>query len=102
MCLTNPSEVKKRAEALNAMARQMSLIYAKRFRNKEVTVMLESSRDKKTNLLTGYTDTYLKVLIDGPDSLCNNLVRAKITDISETGILVSVRFSGGLGKKKNQ
>jgi threonylcarbamoyladenosine tRNA methylthiotransferase MtaB len=32
-------------------------------------VLLESCRDKETGFLMGYTDTYVKVLLDGPDGL---------------------------------
>ena len=60
--------------------------YARRFKNKIIHVLVESERDKSTQLLTGYTDTYIKVLLDGPDSLLNCLIPARILKVSGNGI----------------
>ncbi|MFC1807544.1 tRNA (N(6)-L-threonylcarbamoyladenosine(37)-C(2))-methylthiotransferase MtaB [Candidatus Omnitrophota bacterium] len=37
-------------------------------------VLIESSRDKRNGLLTGYTDTYIKVFFDADDNLMNNFL----------------------------
>ncbi len=35
--------------------------------NKNQRILIETTRDKNTAKLTGYTDTYVKMLVDGPD-----------------------------------
>lgn len=56
------------------------LNYQKEFIGKTKKVLIEEVRDHKTNLLTGYTDNYLKVLISGSDALKNSLVKVKLEE----------------------
>jgi len=42
--------------------------------NKNQRVLIETTRDKDTSKLTGYTDTYVKMLIDGPDEYIGNFL----------------------------
>lgn len=42
--------------------------------NKKQRVLVENVRDRKTGCLTGYTDSYVKVLIDGSDELIGKLI----------------------------
>ncbi len=56
-----------------------SYIYRRGFLNKELEVLVETKRDKESAMLTGYTDTYMRVLFEGPDSLMKRLVPIKIS-----------------------
>ena len=72
------SEVKKRKRLLETLAKATSLRYRKRFINKCVKGLVETKRDSKTGLLTGYTDTYIKFLADGPDELMRRIIPLKV------------------------
>ena len=75
-------EKSKRSKSVAQLAQKMSYAFRKKFLKREVKVLIESNRDKKTNLLTGYTDTYIKVLFNGKDSLANKLANVEITAVS--------------------
>jgi len=79
-------KVKKRLKMLQELAKRIALGYANIFKNKTVPVLVESNRDKHTNLLTGYTDTYIKVFLDGPDKYFNHIIPSRISEVSEKGI----------------
>ena len=74
-------DITERVRTVNRLAGKLSQDYKGKFLNKNVEVLVEDSRDKKTNLLGGYTDTYIRVLFDGPDNLKNKLVSVKIKEI---------------------
>lgn len=74
-------EKSQRLNAVKQFAEEMSFSYRKNFLGRDVDVLVESSRDRKTNLLTGYTDTYIKVLFEGNDTLINELAKVKITRV---------------------
>ncbi len=48
-----------------------------RFLNKEVKVLIEDKKSAE-GILQGYTDRYIKVYIDGPDSLKGRLVSCRL------------------------
>lgn len=78
--------VKKRQKTLGRLADDLALSYAKTLRGKTVSVLVESRRDKATGLLTGYTDTYVRVLVEGPDRFLNSILPTKIVSVSEKGV----------------
>ncbi len=84
--IPDAGKVKPRKEILKHLAHSLTIQYDMRFKNKIIHVVVESQRDKTTQLLTGYTDTYIKVLLDGPDSLLNCLIAARILKVSGNGI----------------
>lgn len=75
-------EVQKRIDILKSLALDSSLSYRERFVDRKVDVLVESRRDKKSGLLTGYTATYIKVLLSGPDHLCGEIAAVKITRLN--------------------
>jgi len=76
------SIVRDRVDTLIRLSSELSYEYRKEFLDKEVEVLVESKRDKKTQLLTGYTDTYIRVLLEGDDSLMGSLYRCNISDVT--------------------
>ena len=73
-----PENVKKERNArLQELAKAKNLEFKTKQLNKEVEVVVEHSRDKKTGLLKGLTGNYISVLIDGPDSLKGKLIKLK-------------------------
>ena len=84
--IPDAGKVKERKEILKNLAHFLRIQYAGRLKNKIIHVLVESKRDKFTQLLTGYTDTYIKVLLDGPDSLLNCLIPVRLLKVSGNGI----------------
>ncbi len=60
--------VTERIKVLKSLASVLALEFRNRFVGKTAQVLVETRRDRATGLLTGYTDTYIKVGFDGPDS----------------------------------
>ncbi|WP_391201974.1 tRNA (N(6)-L-threonylcarbamoyladenosine(37)-C(2))-methylthiotransferase MtaB [Psychrobacillus sp. L4] len=75
-------EVKnERVHRLISLNDQLAVEYASRFEGEIVEIIPEEKykMDSKTNLVEGYTDNYLKVVIPGSEDLIGKLVRVKIT-----------------------
>ena len=76
----NGSIIKDYSKKLRLLNKSLMLSYQKEFLGKEKEVLVEEVRDHKTDLLTGYTDNYLKVLFEGSDDLKNKLVKVKLKE----------------------
>ena len=83
---------KERVKILMDLAKILSFEYAKKFISKDSYCLVETQRDKKTNFLVGYTDRYVRVFLEGPDSLRNSLVKVKITGVDSTKNIVLGRL----------
>lgn len=87
----NPGSVKKeRRDKISDLSKRLSLDFLERFLDKDVELLLEDRRDQD-GYLRGYTDTYIKVYIDGPDILKGQFVncRPTLTNHQVCGILLS-------------
>lgn len=76
----NGNIVTEYSKKLRLVNEALMLDYQKKFLGEKREVLIEEVRDHRTDLLTGYTDNYLKVLVDGPDSLKNELVEVKLEE----------------------
>ncbi|SJZ96431.1 tRNA (N(6)-L-threonylcarbamoyladenosine(37)-C(2))-methylthiotransferase MtaB [Selenihalanaerobacter shriftii] len=65
---------KKRSAKLRELAKSMAVDYRREFIGKELDVLLEDERNHQTNLLTGLTDNYLRVMVDENDKYEGQLV----------------------------
>jgi len=74
---TDKKEVRERVNIITDLGKRLQADFAKRFAGKPQEVLIESQRDRSTGLLTGYTDRYVRVLTDGPDSLKSCLVSVR-------------------------
>lgn len=99
---------RQRERGLLDLADDFSMEFERMFIGKTAKVLVEDKRNKE-GLLQGYTDRYIKVLIDGPDSVksslttcqlaltppllseeqANNTARAGLTNQKVYGILLS-------------
>ena len=81
---------KKREHILMDMANNFAMEFEKVFAGKKAKVLVEDKRDKH-GFLSGYTDRYIKVLIDGPDSIKSSLITCQLTLTNQKayGILLS-------------
>ncbi|OCL25222.1 tRNA (N(6)-L-threonylcarbamoyladenosine(37)-C(2))-methylthiotransferase MtaB [Orenia metallireducens] len=71
---------KKRSEKLRELSEKLSSAYQQRFIGERIDVLLEEVRDSQTGMLTGLTDNYLRVLVDGSDDLLGKLVEVKLME----------------------
>jgi threonylcarbamoyladenosine tRNA methylthiotransferase MtaB len=73
-----PGRVKKqRMKILKMITDNMSIKFRDSLADKEHRVLIEHNRDRVTGKLCGYTDNYVKVLIDGPDELMGSFILYK-------------------------
>ncbi len=81
---------KQREHALLDIAGDFSGEFERMFAGKIARVLVEDRRDKH-GFLQGYTDRYIKVLIDGPDSIKSRLLSCQLTLTNQKvyGILLS-------------
>ncbi|MFQ5965283.1 MAG: tRNA (N(6)-L-threonylcarbamoyladenosine(37)-C(2))-methylthiotransferase MtaB [Candidatus Scalinduaceae bacterium] len=77
-----PSIIKARKKELESLAIETSLRYKTYFVAKNISILVEGKKDKKTGKLCGYSDRYIKVLFDGTDELMNNIVDVYIEKAS--------------------
>lgn len=74
---------KQRAEKLKKIAHDKNLSFKNSQLNKFFEIIVEKSRDKKTNKLKGITDNYLTVLFDGDDRLKGSLIKVETTYLKD-------------------
>ncbi|MFH1753792.1 MAG: tRNA (N(6)-L-threonylcarbamoyladenosine(37)-C(2))-methylthiotransferase MtaB [Candidatus Omnitrophota bacterium] len=74
-------EIAKRRERLEREAELSSYRYRRRFLNKTVEALIESKRDPKTGLLTGYTERYIRFFLDGPDTMKGKVLPVKVHNV---------------------
>ena len=75
-------EIKKRTQNMKIAAITASYLYREGFLNKPVDVLVESKKEKHSGRLTGYSDNYIKVIFDGPDSLMRRIVPVRIEELN--------------------
>jgi threonylcarbamoyladenosine tRNA methylthiotransferase MtaB len=73
-----PQVIHKRSEILHALGKEKWRDYIDRFIGKRLNVLIENRRDRKTDMLTGLSDNYIRVLLDGDDSLKNIIIPINI------------------------
>lgn len=69
---------KERANKLKQLANEKNNEFITSQLGKEQKVLVELKRDKKTGLLKGVSENYLTILIEGDDSLKNQVVTAQL------------------------
>jgi len=74
---------KRRSKLLRDLAKKLSRDFISQFLGKTLRVLVEDKRDPETGLLTGYTDNYIRVLLEGEKELKNKLVRVRLTKIKD-------------------
>lgn len=82
-----PQIIKQRKIMLEATANSLALAYKKQFLNIRAEVLVEIEREPKTNKLCGYSERYIKVLFDGPDTVKNTIVSVRIEDITPSFVM---------------
>lgn len=82
-----PSVSSERSKEMIALGEELSRTFRQRMIGKHKEVLIEESREGENNLLAGFTDNYIRVLIDGPDTAINEVLPVKLTSITNEYIL---------------
>jgi threonylcarbamoyladenosine tRNA methylthiotransferase MtaB len=77
-----PDAVKKRVTRLQRVVDTLSYEYRRMFLGKTVEVLVESHSAPSEQHAQGYTDTYVRMLLNDYSGCKGNLVRCKVTDVS--------------------
>ncbi|MCK5097584.1 MAG: MiaB/RimO family radical SAM methylthiotransferase, partial [Desulfobacteraceae bacterium] len=72
----NSQEIKSRCSKLRKLSNKKKEVFENKMINKNFKAVIQTKRDKKTNLLKAITSNYLSVLIKGDDD-----IKGKIVDI---------------------
>lgn len=70
----DPASIKSRARELKRLDERKRRAFRAKAIGRRTEIVVESRRDPGTGLLTGVSPDYLRLLLDGPDSLMGNLV----------------------------
>ena len=70
--------IKQRNKTLRETGYEKWCNFIGSFTGKKLEVLLEKRKDKKTGKLTGLSDNYIRVLVDGKDELANQIVSVEI------------------------
>lgn len=79
--------VHERARLVRALDRSMRRRFEDRFIGTRARVLFENARDKETGMLKGYSNNYLPLIADGPDSLMNREVTVTVAGRNAGGRL---------------
>ncbi|MFH1625066.1 MAG: tRNA (N(6)-L-threonylcarbamoyladenosine(37)-C(2))-methylthiotransferase MtaB [Pseudomonadota bacterium] len=83
--------VKKRAEVLRSLGSTKREEFYKRFLGKQLSILIESKRDARTDYLKGFSRNYIPVLVDARDGVVNEelpVIVVKVEDGKAFGTLV--------------
>lgn len=82
-----PGNIKKqRSQILTQLVKEKASIYHEKFMGKKETVLIENQRDTKSGLLKGHTGNFIPVILEGSDSLKNNLIPITLQKTCENQI----------------
>ena len=73
----------ERSSAMIKLGNQLNKSFRKRMLGKQKNVLVEESREGPKNFLAGFTDNYLRVLLDAPDSTINQILQVKLTTLDD-------------------
>ena len=62
-----------RSQAMIALGERLNIAFRQRMLGKQKEVLIEASREGENNHLAGFTDNYLRVLVDAPESAINQI-----------------------------
>jgi threonylcarbamoyladenosine tRNA methylthiotransferase MtaB len=87
-----PSQViRNRCQALRALGQKKRSIFYHAFRGQKAKVLVESSRDRASGLLKGYSQHYLPLLFPGGDEWMNRVLEVEVAEVHEGKVVGRVR-----------
>lgn len=82
-----PQTIRQRKERLEVTAQTLAFSYKKHFVNSHAEVLVEVERDPETNKLCGYSERYIRVHFDGPDTIKNSIVSVRIEEVTPSLVM---------------
>ncbi|NLJ33534.1 MAG: tRNA (N(6)-L-threonylcarbamoyladenosine(37)-C(2))-methylthiotransferase MtaB [Firmicutes bacterium] len=79
----SPRSKRQRAQELEQLGQQLARKFHREHLGQTLPVLIEHDRDGATNLLTGYTGNYMRVILPGADMLKGQLVPVTITEAQD-------------------
>lgn len=73
-----PGIIKERSEQMRKLGEDKKHAFLKKLKGRSLEVLVETTRDPSSGCLKGVSSNYVKVLLDGPDSLKNTLVAVPV------------------------
>ena len=68
-----------RSREMIALGERLNTAFRRRMLGKQKTVLIEASREGENKRLAGFTDNYLRVLVDAPESAINKIQRVTLS-----------------------
>ena len=69
----SPHIAAERSRAMIALGERLNTAFRRRMLGKQKEVLIEASREGANNHLAGFTDNYLRVLVDAPENAINQI-----------------------------
>ncbi|MFW5986487.1 MAG: tRNA (N(6)-L-threonylcarbamoyladenosine(37)-C(2))-methylthiotransferase MtaB [Halanaerobiales bacterium] len=76
----NGKIINKRSRELRKLNEELMANFQRKFLNTVRQVLIEEKKDSEVNLFTGFTDNYIKVLIEDAEEYCGQLVSVRLED----------------------
>ena len=74
----SPHIAAERSRAMIALGERLNTAFRRRMLGKQKEVLIEASREGANNHLAGFTDNYLRVLVDAPENAINQIRRVTL------------------------
>lgn len=74
----SPHVAAARSQTMIALGERLNTTFRQRMLGKQKEVLIEASREGQNNHLAGFTDNYLRVLVDAPESAINQIQRVTL------------------------
>ncbi|RMF90743.1 MAG: tRNA (N(6)-L-threonylcarbamoyladenosine(37)-C(2))-methylthiotransferase MtaB [Nitrospinota bacterium] len=78
-----PEVITERSALLRKLGQQKKQAFARRFLGRTLPILVESKREKETGLFTGLSENYIRVVVDAPESLINEIVPVRIVRVTK-------------------
>ena len=83
----HPAAKKGRSQRLRALGQAKKQAFAERFIGRELNILIEGKRDRERGLLSGLTQSYVRVFVDAPEALVNQLVPVRVMAVAGGEVL---------------
>ena len=80
-----------RSQTMITLGKRLNTAFRQRMLGKQKEVLIEASREGKNNHLAGFTDNYLRVLVDAPESAINQIQHVTLGALEGDCIAAAVR-----------
>lgn len=88
----HPDIMKARCAEIRSLGLRKKTEFYERHIGKELDMMVETKRDKKTGMLKGISGNYISLLCEGSSEYMNRNVRVKALEMNEAGVMVCKIF----------